>query len=103
MKELILGGARSGKSGFAEQRAQATGKKLFYIATGWPGDDEMQARIEHHQQGRGNQWQLLEEPVAIGLALRQISSADHAVVVDCLTLWLSNCVERNCFTQEKMQ
>ncbi len=92
MKELILGGARSGKSAYAEQAALASGKAPVYIATGWAGDDEMQQRIVLHQARRGTQWLLAEEPMHLAQALLAVDAEDRAVVVDCLTLWLSNCL-----------
>lgn len=103
MKELILGGARSGKSQFAEDRARATGKQLIYIATGAAGDDEMAQRIALHQQSRGGQWSLVEEPIKLAEALEGIASdgAEKAIVVDCLTLWLSNCLAQNVLEEQK--
>lgn len=92
MRELILGGARSGKSAYAEGCALATGKTPVYIATGWAGDDEMQERIAHHQARRGAGWLLAEEPVHLAQALLAVDGTDRAIVVDCLTLWLSNCL-----------
>src|SRR5690606_18805910 len=92
MRELILGGARSGKSAYAEGCALATGKLPVYVATGWAGDDEMQERITHHQARRGVGWLLAEEPVHLAQALLAVDGPDRAIVVDCLTLWLSNCL-----------
>lgn len=92
MIELILGGARSGKSRFAEQQAKTSGKRLLYVATGQAGDDEMACRIEHHQQRRGDAWQLLEEPLQLAQVLQQSARHDTCILVDCLTLWLSNCL-----------
>ena len=99
--ELILGGARSGKSALAEQRALATGLELIYLATATAGDQEMSSRIGHHQQRRGAQWQLVEEPVALADALRRQQGPQRCIVVDCLTLWLSNCLHRNCWEQQR--
>ncbi len=90
MKELILGGARSGKSGYAEQRAIASGRRVFYIATAECGDAEMAERIAHHCARRPPEWRTIEEPLALAAALRQAAAEDRCVVVDCLTLWLSN-------------
>ncbi|GAA5316331.1 MAG: bifunctional adenosylcobinamide kinase/adenosylcobinamide-phosphate guanylyltransferase [Candidatus Pelagadaptatus aseana] len=92
MKELILGGARSGKSSLAEQRAKASGLSLIYLATGQAGDREMAERIVHHQQRRGPEWQLVEEPRLLAERLQQYARADTCILVDCLTLWLSNCL-----------
>lgn len=92
MKELILGGARSGKSKLAEQSAAASGLHKVYIATAQPGDAEMAQRIELHRQRRGENWQLIEEPVELAKVLRQAAAEDTCMLVDCLTLWLSNCL-----------
>lgn len=95
MKELILGGMRSGKSRLAEQHAQATNLPVTYIATATAQDDEMRARIAHHQANRPGHWQLVEEPLALAAALQRHAAADRCVLVDCLTLWLTNllCLE----------
>lgn len=90
MIELILGGARSGKSTLAEQRADASGLAVIYLATGQAGDDEMQQRITHHRARRPAHWSLLEEPIALAAALEKHASARHCILVDCLTLWLTN-------------
>ena len=99
--ELILGGARSGKSALAEQRALATGLKLVYVATATAGDQEMSRRIGHHQQRRGGQWQLVEEPLALADALGRHQGPQRCIVVDCLTLWLSNCLHHDCWEQQR--
>ena len=90
MKELILGGVRSGKSRTAEQRAKDSGKQVIYLATATAGDDEMAQRIMHHQQQRPEHWQLIEEPFALSATLKQHASEDSFILVDCLTLWLTN-------------
>ncbi|MFI4941230.1 MAG: bifunctional adenosylcobinamide kinase/adenosylcobinamide-phosphate guanylyltransferase [Burkholderiales bacterium] len=87
---LILGGARSGKSAYAESLATASGKEVIYIATGHATDAEMQARIDHHKQRRPAPWVTVEEPLALGGAVLDWCSPDRVVLVDCLTLWLSN-------------
>jgi adenosylcobinamide kinase / adenosylcobinamide-phosphate guanylyltransferase len=87
---LILGGARSGKSAYAEQTAIASGKPVVYIATAEAGDSEMAARIAHHRARRPAHWRTVEEPLALGDALRELSRPDNLVLVDCLTLWLGN-------------
>ena len=101
MKHLILGGARSGKSRHAENCAHDSGKSLFYVATAQPRDGEMSARIAHHKAQRGGQWTLLEEPVQLANCLEKINSTEHCIVIDCLTLWLSNCLEQGCWPEEK--
>lgn len=87
---LILGGARSGKSLFGETLASQSGKQVIYIATSHRGDDEMHARIEHHRQGRAADWITVEEPLALGASILKYSAADRVLIVDCLTLWLTN-------------
>jgi adenosylcobinamide kinase/adenosylcobinamide-phosphate guanylyltransferase len=87
---LILGGARSGKSAYAEAQATASGKAVLYIATAQAGDGEMAARIAHHRQQRPSHWITREEPLALGAAIAQASRPGQVVLVDCLTLWLSN-------------
>lgn len=89
--ELILGGARSGKSRLAESRTSESGLEGVYIATAYQSDDEeMQARIEHHQQQRPAEWAVIEEPIELASVLTQLDSATRCVLVDCLTLWLTN-------------
>lgn len=88
--ELILGGARSGKSALAEQRATASGLPMTYIATATAGDAEMASRIAHHRSRRPDEWRLIEEPVALATALERAAAPDRCLLVDCLTLWLSN-------------
>jgi adenosylcobinamide kinase/adenosylcobinamide-phosphate guanylyltransferase len=87
---LVLGGAGSGKSAYAQRLAEAHGPDRLYLATGAPGDEEMAARIARHQADRGQGWTTLEEPVEIATALLTHAQAGRVVVVDCLTLWLSN-------------
>jgi adenosylcobinamide kinase/adenosylcobinamide-phosphate guanylyltransferase len=87
---LVLGGARSGKSAFAEQLVRGSALKPIYLATATPGDDEMQARIAHHRLRRGDGWRTVEEPLELTPMLARECAKDCAVLVDCLTLWLSN-------------
>ena len=87
---LVLGGARSGKSAFAEQLIGASGLAKVYLATATAGDDEMQSRIAHHRKRRGDGWVTIEEPIALVDALTREATQGRAVLVDCLTLWLSN-------------
>ncbi len=90
MRTLILGGMRSGKSRLAEQRAQASGLPVTYLATATVQDDEMRARVAHHQAQRPGHWQLVEEPLALAAALQHYAAEQRCVLVDCLTLWLTN-------------
>ena len=90
MLTLILGGARSGKSKLA-QRLAATAGRVAYIATATCGQDaEMAARIEQHRANRPGSWQTIEEPLALASAVERASKEADAVLVDCLTIWLSN-------------
>lgn len=86
---LILGGARSGKSRYAQERIEARGGAMVYIATAEARDDEMAQRIALHRMDRGQDWQTFEAPIDLPGAIRTCVSAD-AILVDCLTLWLSN-------------
>ena len=87
---FVLGGARSGKSAFAEQLATATGLERHYVATGQAHDDEMRERIARHRADRGAGWTTHEVPDELAACLRRIGAPDHVVLVDCLTLWLTN-------------
>lgn len=90
MKTLILGGARSGKSALAERLANESGKHVVYIATAQPLDGEMAERIAHHRARRPAHWRSVEEPLALAAILREHAAPDRLLLVDCLTLWLSN-------------
>ncbi len=90
MKELILGGVRSGKSARAEQLAQASGLEVIYFATATAGDGEMAQRIARHRADRPSHWLTVEEPLALAQALHQHAAAERCLIVDCLTLWLTN-------------
>ncbi|QVR66272.1 bifunctional adenosylcobinamide kinase/adenosylcobinamide-phosphate guanylyltransferase [Acinetobacter sp. BHS4] len=90
MLQLILGGARSGKSRLAEQTAINTQLAVTYVATAQALDLEMQSRIEHHQNQRPAHWSLVEEPLYLANALQKIDRPNQIILVDCLTLWLTN-------------
>lgn len=90
MTTFIFGGARSGKSRYAEQLAHDSGKKVCYIATATAGDDEMARRIAHHQTRRPAHWRTVECTTALADTLGQHAHDDTCLLVDCLTLWLSN-------------
>jgi adenosylcobinamide kinase/adenosylcobinamide-phosphate guanylyltransferase len=87
---FITGGARSGKSSFAEQTAHKFGTPLCYLATAQSLDDEMGRRIGKHQQRRGDAWHTVEEPLLPAQALTENDGAFNVILIDCLTLWLSN-------------
>jgi adenosylcobinamide kinase / adenosylcobinamide-phosphate guanylyltransferase len=90
MLTLIVGGARSGKSRLAQQLAAAA-MRVTYVATAQAGDDpEMAARIETHRAARPASWRTIEEPLALACAVEQAASQADAILVDCLTIWLSN-------------
>lgn len=94
---LIIGGARSGKSRHAEQLASdwaaaAPGRRVTYVATAAAGDAEMAHRIAHHRARRPADWGLVEAPLALADTLRAASRPDTLLLVDCLTLWLSNLI-----------
>ena len=86
---LVLGGARSGKSRYAEGLIEPAGAGL-YLATAEAGDDEMAARIRHHRARRGPAWTTVEEPLDLLPTLLRHAAADRPILVDCLTLWLAN-------------
>ena len=90
MKELVIGGARSGKSALAERRAAESGLRVVYVATAQVQDAEMERRIAHHRARRPADWGLVEAPLQLAAALRAHAARDTCLVVDCLTLWLSN-------------
>ncbi|MCW9029285.1 MAG: bifunctional adenosylcobinamide kinase/adenosylcobinamide-phosphate guanylyltransferase [Kangiella sp.] len=90
MRELILGGARSGKSALAEQLAAESGLEVVYIATAEARDGEMGERIAHHKARRPDHWHCIEEPLQLAATLQQQAAANRCLLVDCLTLWLSN-------------
>lgn len=90
MLQLILGGARSGKSRLAEKLASDSGLAVTYIATSQPLDGEMSARVAHHRERRPPEWALIEEPLELARVLRETARAERCLLVDCLTLWLTN-------------
>ena len=87
---LVLGGARSGKSRFAENFVLSTGLRRHYVATGRAWDEEMQARIAKHREDRGPDWNTIEEPLDLTFALKTLDRPGEVVLVDCLTLWVTN-------------
>jgi len=87
---LVLGGARSGKSRYAERIAAGSGLRKVYVATAQAHDGEMEERIAEHRKRRDESWMTLEAPVDLSGALRHGGGDDTVMVVDCLTLWLTN-------------
>jgi len=86
----VLGGARSGKSAHAESLILRHAERALYLATGTAGDAEMAARIRHHRDRRGSAWTTIEEPLELAARLGAEARPDRPILVDCLTLWLSN-------------
>ena len=87
---LVIGGARSGKSRYAQALAESTSAHRLFLATAEAGDKEMSARIARHRADRGLGWETREEPLDLVGALRAEARPGRVVLVDCLTLWLSN-------------
>jgi adenosylcobinamide kinase/adenosylcobinamide-phosphate guanylyltransferase len=103
---LILGGARSGKSAFAEKMASSHELPVTYIATAQVYDDEFRQRVAHHQARRPKHWRLVESPHFLSDALQantiktssasKIARAEKCIIIDCLTLWLAQCICPDC-------
>ncbi|QGP80631.1 bifunctional adenosylcobinamide kinase/adenosylcobinamide-phosphate guanylyltransferase [Sphingobium sp. CAP-1] len=89
---LVLGGARSGKSRYAQAQAEAFAGDLVYVATGQAFDDEMVERIAAHQGDRGPRWRTVEAPIDLAAVIAAESRADTLLLIDCLTLWASNLI-----------
>lgn len=89
-KTLVLGGVKSGKSRLAEQLASQSELDVVYIATATASDDEMQQRINKHLQQRPEHWQTIEAPINLAATLQQCCQENRCILVDCLTLWLTN-------------
>jgi adenosylcobinamide kinase / adenosylcobinamide-phosphate guanylyltransferase len=92
---LILGGVRSGKSRYAQQLASEIGNRVLFLATAGAGDDEMKQRIARHKSSRPASWRTIEEQMDIASALRKNSAHADAVIIDCVTVWLSNMLMHN--------
>ncbi len=97
---LILGGARSGKSTFAERLAAQSGKRVAFIATATASDEDMQDRIMRHRASRPTEWKTIEEPLDLVAALQEASKEADILLLDCMTLWLSNWMGQSAFTSE---
>jgi adenosylcobinamide kinase / adenosylcobinamide-phosphate guanylyltransferase len=112
---LILGGARSGKSAYAEKLAIESGLPVTYIATAQVYDDEFKQRVQHHKDRRPKNWQLIETAHFLSAALKytdleanihaasgasETSPSKHCIIIDCLTLWLAQCICPECAPSE---
>lgn len=95
---LVLGGARSGKSGYAkhsaEVAAQVAGGRLVMLVTAEALDDEMKARIAAHRAGRGKEWTTVDAPIALAQAITELKPDDR-IVIDCLTVWMQNLLAKD--------
>ena len=89
---FVTGGARSGKSRFAQRLVEAWEGRLLYVATAEVRDDEMAERVRRHRRERGERWETLDEPLDLGRALQR-ARAYGGCLVDCLTLWTANLLE----------
>ena len=93
---LILGGARSGKSAYAENLATHSQLAVTYIATAQVYDDEFGARVQHHKNRRPASWALVEEPHYLAQTLERLAAPNQCLIVDCLTLWLAQWICADC-------
>jgi adenosylcobinamide kinase/adenosylcobinamide-phosphate guanylyltransferase len=100
---FIIGGSRSGKSSFALQEASKLDGQKVYIATAEALDEEMKQRIEKHKAERGSEWDTVEEPVAISSLLLELKNKYSAILLDCLTIWLSNLLIKTQNTELRTQ
>ena len=98
---LILGGARSGKSAFAERSAAGSGRSVAFIATATAGDDEMRSRIARHRASRPKGWYTLEESLDLASAVRRAGELADVLLLDCVTLWLGNVLLQESVQHEK--
>ena len=98
---LILGGVRSGKSRYAQQLAGDVGNRVLFLATAEAGDDEMKRRIARHKSSRPESWRTIEEQMDIAGVLRKNAARADAVIIDCVTVWLSNLMMHNEKLSEK--
>lgn len=103
MKHLVLGGVRSGKSAFAQQAVAASGKNVNYIATSQIFDEDMANRVKLHKENRPVNWNVIEEPLELAKVLNSLNDPQQAVIIECLTLWLTNllCLEDDSRLEEE--
>jgi adenosyl cobinamide kinase/adenosyl cobinamide phosphate guanylyltransferase len=91
---LVLGGARSGKSRHAIACARSAGGCIAFVATARPSDPDMRRRIARHQAERPRDWVTVEEPLEVTAACRDLAGRAQVIIVDCLTVWVANLLER---------
>jgi len=91
---LVLGGARSGKSRFAQETASQLGERVLFVATGEALDEEMRLRIEKHKKSRPSSWRTIEVPVGVGRRIQEELSDAQVVILDCITLLVSNVISQ---------
>jgi len=99
---LILGGARSGKSSYAEQLAISSKQAVTYVATAQVYDDEFAKRVKQHKNRRPKDWTIIEAPFQLAQTLAAHDKADQCIIVDCLTLWLAQCICPDCDSPESV-
>lgn len=99
---IVLGGARSGKSSFAEKIASTLSEKVMYIATAIAADDEMIRRVALHKKNRPNHWNTVEEPLEIMKVIEKWDGKVDVILIDCLTLWISNVMHACCNENESL-
>lgn len=97
---LILGGARSGKSAYAEKLALESGLEVTYIATAQVYDDEFGLRVQHHKDRRPSDWKAVEVPHLLAATLVNEAAPNRCLIIDCLTLWLAQCICPECTPPE---
>lgn len=103
MRHLVLGGVRSGKSAYAQEVVMSSSMPVCYIATSQVLDDGIAQRVQQHKQSRPKEWQVIEEPFKLGATLTALSGTGKAVIVECLTMWLTNliCLENDARLEEE--
>ncbi|MBI4971925.1 MAG: bifunctional adenosylcobinamide kinase/adenosylcobinamide-phosphate guanylyltransferase [Candidatus Omnitrophica bacterium] len=92
---FVTGGARSGKSRFAEELAKKISDSVAYLATAEALDEEMKERISHHRERRSKNWKTIEEPIHVNLAVQNLNGSANVILLDCITLWISNLIHQN--------
>ena len=97
---LVLGGARSGKSAYAEKLATTSDLPVTYIATAQVYDDEFKQRVQHHKDCRPKHWKVVESPFNLAGTIKTEAAKGRCIIVDCLTLWLAQCICPDCAPPE---